>query len=209
MVAKYGVYHPWITVNKSALEAADQDQRRQRSRTVPAISPSPTKEHQLETRRKRKQELNDARDEINRLHGVVDSQKEALQESTSKFNEAEIALKTMKNELEDAKKVLLQYDAALKNSNTICRASLSVELVAATEKMIKTVLFQNWKFLEDEADLVAAAEKVYDLLKDNTNYKLDMTKAEYASKYKIVFQKALADARQYVQSECKKRAQGM
>ena len=180
-----------------------------------SVSPSPTKQAGIDRAQKQRRELKQAQKEVKKLTDdltestvKVDELKLVVMEKNLMLSAVEEELKKTKDCLETAKKNLIEYDAALKSTNTICRASLSPELAAATEKMIKTVLFRTWKFLEDEADLILATEETYEWLEKIPNFTLTMDKELYTANYKILMQKSLAEARQYVQSECKKRAKG-
>ena len=223
MVAKHDL-RQWVTIDKSALSSANTQQpksRRTRPATaagakalVVAVSPQQKKDA-LDRQNERTQELRSLKNDLKKYKDKWQNSKIEVQRMTdlmktknTVLEKAQLKNEETQQELEQTKKVLVEYDTALKNSSTVCRASLNQELVAATEKMIKTVLFRTWKFLEDEADVVAATEETYEWLEKIPGYQICVTKEEYAAQYKVLFQKAFADSRQYVQSECKKRLKG-
>ena len=118
-----------------------------------------------------------------------------MSEQVNKQNDEITALKTE----------LAAASEAIAATGAVDESKLNTELLGFTDETTKTYLFRTWKFIENEEDLVFAAQELIPFLP----IALDIPEAEYVTNYKGKVNEALSKARQYVQSEGKKRAFGM
>ena len=84
---------------------------------------------------------------------------------------------------------------------TAINEDLKKQVIDATE----TYLQRTWKFVEDDMDIVDATKEVIQYLP----HPLTMEEEEFVTNYGKAVNTGLKNMRQNVQSECKKRAQGM
>jgi hypothetical protein len=87
----------------------------------------------------------------------------------------------------------------------IDKASLNDDLVSYSDMVAKDVMFRTFIFPEDEEELDEITEIGIRYLPVPLG---GITKEKYVTDYKEVYHKGIKDARQNVQSECKKRAMG-
>jgi hypothetical protein len=134
--------------------------------------------------------------EIKRLQDVLDEQKEELEERRV-TNAAEIALNTMKSELLKQRRFCFSTMRSQEQQHHLpCKSQCGVGV--APLQWFKTVPFQTGSSLKMRL-ICCCCGKTYDLLE--YMYKLDMTGWNVLPNTRSCFRKALADARQYVQSE--------
>ena len=123
---------------------------------------------------------------------------------TNQVNEINTDNSDRDQHIEDLKTELAECQDALAKTGGVDESKLNAELLMHTESSAKTGLFRTWKFIENEEDQVNAATDIIPYLP----VALDIPEAEYITNYKGKVNEGLGKARQYVQSEGKKRAQG-
>ena len=82
--------------------------------------------------------------------------------------------------------------------------AINKELAKEVMEMMELYLQRNWKFMEDDQDLVQATRDVIPYLPNA----LTMSDEDFVANYQEAVNKGLKNNRQNVQSECKKRAEG-
>ena len=159
--------------------------------TAASVSPSNAdgkRTKQQEAKRRRDAETKMLKDTIKDLtcnqteqSVVIEQLQDDSKKKDTEIHNLQTDLTDTKAKLTNALEKIVQLDTALKNTGTVSKAHLKPEMVTCSEKIIKTVIFRTWKFVEDEADIVKVAEKTYDWLKKVPNFNLTLDKQEYAS----------------------------
>jgi len=110
-----------------------------------------------------------------------------------------------KDEITTMKGTISELESALQKSGGDVAYNRKTDLVNHVISVTKSVLFRNWKFVEDQADLV---EATHDLIQYLTIDK-ELDDETFVTYYKDIVQQSFNQQRNYVQGECKKRAKGM
>ena len=96
----------------------------------------------------------------------------------------------------------------LRKNGKVHESELNNDLVEHVVEAAKTNLFRTWKFIEEEADSLDATQEVIAVLPRGKDDILGMDENDFVTKYKDKVNLGLKRARQYVQSEGKKRSDG-
>ena len=227
-MGKYGCN--WVTIDQqAALNNASKTSRPRKSAATPATggtlaATTPIKTVSItEAQHKKLKENVVAHSELKQLFKNLKDQHTALtnqynaknNESASRQEEIEEKDKQLaeltdqvnkqNDEITALKTELAAASEAIAATGAVDESKLNTELLGFTDETTKTCLFRTWKFIENEEDLVFAAQELIPFLP----IALDIPEAEYVTNYKGKVNEALSKARQYVQSEGKKRAFGM
>lgn len=114
-------------------------------------------------------------------------------------------IEAAKGELTSLKANAKDMEDALHKSGADKLFNRKDDLVRHVTDVTKSVLFRNWKFVEDESDLVEATTDLIPYL--TIDKQLD--DETFITYYKDIVQTSLNQLRNYIQGECKKRAKGM
>ena len=220
----------WITVDKTALQAAGRnahskqksrsatDMAREKTVTITVAAHEALKQTVLQLRKLKSdvktltQERDQLRSENNAnieqvasLEAQIQEQANEITQLTAQANAQDNVQDDKDNEIEQLKQDLATAQDALAKTGGVDESKLNTELLMHTESTTKTALFRTWKFIENEEDQVNAATALIPYLP----VPLDIPENEYITNYKAKINDGLGKGRQYVQSEGKKRAQGM
>ena len=122
--------------------------------------------------------------------------------TTAQANAAAIAKKD--EEIGQLKKLLATAQDALKKAGISDESMLNEGLLVHVDQCTKNYLWRKWKFVEDTQDLMDATKELIQFLPIDTN----LPEEEFVRLYSKKVNAALAYMRNYVQSECRKRAYG-
>ena len=235
-VANYG--RGWVTVDKAALQAADalSHRKNHKSRTTTGSTTGTTAamardktvtitvaQHEALkkaaiTAQKLKNDVQALTQERNKLTGQVSAHQTTvagMEDQIQDLTDANVTLTNQLKEQTDAnaekdqvigeiQQELAECQEALAKTGGVDESKLNAELLMHTETAAKTALFRTWKFIENEEDQINAATQLIPYLPVT----LEIPEPEYITNYKPKVNDSLGKARQYVQSEGKKRAQG-
>ena len=220
----------WVTIDKSVLQAADDAQHtkarhrggsttgkappdpmtRQKTVTITTAAHESLKKSVIAYKnlQKEKAEMEKAMktlvDENAALTQNVNGQAAQITTLTTQLNEQNTDNSDRDQHIEDLQKELAECQEALAKTGGVDESKLNTELLMHTESTAKSALFRTWKFIENDEDQVNAATDIIPYLP----VALEIPEPEYITNYKGKVNEGLGKARQYVQSEGKKRAQG-
>lgn len=98
--------------------------------------------------------------------------------------------------------------ALLKKAGKVHPCEINKQLAEKVQEKGKTVSFRTWKFLQDANDLDEGTKEVLHLLPATTLTENKLDEENFIRIYRPSVDRGLKLAKQYVQSEGKKRAQG-
>jgi bifunctional DNA-binding transcriptional regulator/antitoxin component of YhaV-PrlF toxin-antitoxin module len=165
-----------------------------------------------ENLKKRAQDASKFARDLETAKKALEKAKEAEVSRMSEFDkvllEKQQELQELKRKMDDLEKGLppsLVTPGTSRKRAKIDKASLNEELVSFSDMVAKDVMFRTFIFPEDEEELDEITEIGIKYLPIPLS---GITKEQYVRDYKEIYHKGIKDARQNVQSECKKRAQG-
>ena len=153
--------------------------------------------------------------ELEAAKKALEKEKKAKEAETTKMSEVDQVLAAKEQELEELKKRMLALESSVPPSLVtpgtsrkrakIDKACLNDDLVQYSDNVAKEVMFRTFIFPEDEEELDEITELGIKYLPVPLG---SITQEQYIRDYKEIYHKGIKDARQNVQSECKKRALG-
>jgi hypothetical protein len=169
-----------------------------------------------ENLKNRAQEVAKFARELEATKKALEKEKKAKEAETTKMSEVDQVLAAKEQELAELKRRMLELESSAPASLVtpgstsrkrakIDKASLNEELVQFSDNVAKEVMFRTFIFPEDEEELDEITELGIKYLPVPLG---SITPEEYIRDYKEIYHKGIKDARQNVQSECKKRALG-
>jgi hypothetical protein len=202
------------TQQQKALAAADSAEQSPMSSGRRSQQPGnitiPKETH--ENLKKRAQEATKFARDLETAKKALEKAREA---EATKMSEVDRVLVAKQQELEELKRKMIDLEKGLppplvtpgtsRKRAKIDKASLNEELVSFSDMVAKDVMFRTFIFPEDEEELDEITEIGIKYLPVPLS---GITAEQYVRDYKEVYHKGIKDARQNVQSECKKRALG-
>ena len=143
------------------------------------------------------EDLKHSDNEVREKDGTIADFQEEMHEKDNWITKANASMKNQQT-------TITELEDALRKSGTAITTNRKDDLVTHVTKVAKSLLFRNWKFLENEQDLVEATTDIIPMLK----IPIEMTEEAFIPLYKDVVMSALGVQRQYVQGEGKKRCEG-
>lgn len=151
-----------------------------------------------------KKEIKKLQDDLKHADDENAKKDEQIAELQDDLTEKDDWIAKAKTNLKNQQLTITQLEDALRKSGAAITTNRKDDMVVHVKKLTTSQLFRNWKFIENEQDLVDATSELITLLK----IPMDMTEEAFIPLYKEIVGKAIGDARQYVQSEGKKRCMG-
>lgn len=202
----------WTTVNQTALAAADKAQQ---GMTVTTRNTITITKDSHEALKKRAAESSKFKRDLDKATRTLENRAKDIDHFKETVKEQGEIMKTKDQEIEELKQRIAEMEKnagaaafispASGKKKKVDKAALNLDLVEYSEDVAKNIMFRTCIFPEDEDELEEIAQEGIKYLPVALS---GITEEKYVQDYKEIYYQGLKDARQGVQSELKKRAQG-
>jgi hypothetical protein len=183
-----------VTVNKTAYNKLLEDNKNLRKKEKDLIKDARETKKELDNLKSELEAADD--DNAAKANDIA-----ALQDHIAKQDEW---ITKAKASMANQKTTITELEKALGKTGSAITTNRKDDMVKHILFLSKVVLFRNWKFIQDEADLVEATTELIPYL----SIELGMTEEAFIPLYKDVVNSGLSEQRQYIQSQGKKVCTG-
>lgn len=183
-----------ITVNRNAYNKLKEEHK----------VLSTAKKEMLKDAKETKKEIKSLKEDLQAADDDVEAKASEIAGLQDELNSKDDWISKAKTNLQQQKATIKQLETCLAKNGSAITTNRKEDMVKHVTATAKNYVWRNYKFIEDEVDLVEATTQMIPFLK----IPLEMTEEAFIPLYKDVVNAALGEQRTYIQGETKKRCQG-
>ena len=190
-------------------QRAAASQQEQESSQQPKDDPMQSiRKSALDVLREKSKQLTKTNRQLNALQKDYDKLDKAYSTSEELREQLTENVERKTKELESLTARLEETQKLLRKNGKVHESELNKELSTKVKDIAKTIMFRTWKIPEDIEDLKVATRELIKYLPNKEKDIEPETEESFVEKYHLVTNEGFNLARQYVQNESKKAAEG-